>query len=88
MSKKTPLKKCGSCGRDKESRYFIFGICRECQDFIIHKRANDYNKELERLGREQIMRLDEQEAKIKEMRSELEVDRAAVELVKLIRSIK
>ena len=80
--------KCVSCGSETEGKGIIFGICRTCQDYIVEKRVDEIGEKGRMIMREQAYKLADEERRIEKLRSELKAEKAAVELVLLIKSIK
>lgn len=79
--------RCVSCAKIHRTAP-IFGVCVPCQDFIIDKRSDDLALSYRQKCQEDAFKFADQEREIKKLRSELKVEQAAVDLVKLIRKIK
>lgn len=75
--------KCVSCGYLKDSRTFLIGLCKFCQDYILKERNNEHDKWCS----DESIRLERSNEELKEERVRLKDAKKGLELIGLLKEV-
>lgn len=79
---------CVSCGKNTAGQKILFGICIDCQDFVLRSRAKEYRDKQQEAMAPEYDKMNDLRNEIKKERTKLKEHKQALELVKLIKEIK